>query len=55
MKSPAPYLTALFWLSAPLLVVSVAACEADDAVSTSTPTAANVTLPVDPYPKFSSR
>jgi hypothetical protein len=55
MKSPTPCCTALFWLSALILVVSVAACEADDAVNTSTPTAANVTLQSDPHPKFSFR
>jgi hypothetical protein len=33
-------------LSALLLFLSIAACEADDAINTSVPTGANITLPV---------
>lgn len=39
---------ALSWLFASLWFASMAGCEADDAVNSSTPTGGNTTLPVGP-------
>ena len=52
MKSPTPCRTALSWLPALLLAVSVAACEADDALNTATPTAANTAVQGTHTPNF---